>query len=87
MRTFSNVPPLLGRVSGPRIRQVEFKKEKIDWVERQKQLDVVVENHRGKGIYDCVVPYSGGKDSVYQLWYIVKVLNLKDGSQCILLIL
>ncbi len=35
----------------------------IDWdARRQKFLDLV-EPHRGKGPYDCVVPWSGGKDS------------------------
>lgn len=58
-------------------RQVEFKNEKIDWDERQQQLDALVQEHANKGIYDCVVPYSGGKDSVFQLWYIVRKLKLK----------
>jgi hypothetical protein len=30
-----------------------------------------------QGLYDCIVPYSGGKDSVFQLWYVVKKLGLK----------
>ena len=29
------------------------------------------------GTYDCVVPLSGGKDSTYILYYVVKVLGLK----------
>jgi N-acetyl sugar amidotransferase len=58
-------------------RQVEFKKDKIDWADRQVQLDAIIDEYKGKGIYDCIVPYSGGKDSVFQLWYIVKVLKLK----------
>ncbi|MGB7419210.1 MAG: N-acetyl sugar amidotransferase [Erythrobacter sp.] len=58
-------------------RQVEAKHGAIDWDARGKQLDAIVEEYKGKGLYDCVVPYSGGKDSVFQLWYIVKVLGLK----------
>lgn len=58
-------------------RQVEFKKEKIDWNERGRQLQEMIARHKGNGLYDCVVPYSGGKDSVFQLWYIVKELKLK----------
>jgi N-acetyl sugar amidotransferase len=58
-------------------RQVEFKKEKIDWDTRGHQLQEMIARHKGNGLYDCVVPYSGGKDSVFQLWYIVKVLKLK----------
>ncbi|MCW5632651.1 MAG: N-acetyl sugar amidotransferase [Rubrivivax sp.] len=58
-------------------RQVEFKKEKIDWAERGRQLQAIVERHKGRGLYDCIVPYSGGKDSTFQLWYIVRQLGLK----------
>lgn len=58
-------------------RQVEFKKEKIDWAARGEALQQTIARHKGKGHYDCVVPYSGGKDSVFQLWYIVKELQLK----------
>lgn len=58
-------------------RQVEFKKKKIDWEDRGRQMQEMIARHKGKGLYDCVVPYSGGKDSVFQLWYIVKELKLK----------
>jgi N-acetyl sugar amidotransferase len=58
-------------------RQVEFKKDKIDWADRQVQLDAIIGEYKNKGIYDCIVPFSGGKDSVFQLWYIVRVLKLK----------
>lgn len=55
----------------------EFRDEKIDWVARGQQLDELVEEHRGKNDYDCIVPFSGGKDSTYTLWYIVTQLKLK----------
>ena len=58
-------------------RQAERKHTVINWEERHKMLDELVEQYRNKGIYDCIVPYSGGKDSVYQLWYIVTQLKLK----------
>lgn len=57
--------------------QVEAKFDAINWEERGRQLDEIVAEYRDKGTYDCVVPYSGGKDSVFQLYYIVKVLGLK----------
>ena len=41
-------------------------KEKINWSEREKELKKLLDKHRSKnGDYDCVVPGSGGKDSVY----------------------
>jgi N-acetyl sugar amidotransferase len=58
-------------------RQIEFKDAKIDWADRQRQLDELVAQYRGKGLYDCVVPFSGGKDSTYQLWYVVTQLKMK----------
>ena len=58
-------------------RQIDFKKDAIDWVQRKKDLHTLVEEYRGKYDYDCIVPFSGGKDSVYTLWYLVKELGLK----------
>ena len=41
-------------------------KERIDWNEREKQLLAVLDKYRkDNGDYDCIVPGSGGKDSVY----------------------
>lgn len=58
-------------------RQAEFKDDVIDWDDRQKQLDGLIDEYANKGLYDCIVPFSGGKDSVFQLWYIVRKLKLK----------
>ncbi|MFH2091020.1 MAG: N-acetyl sugar amidotransferase [Pseudomonadota bacterium] len=58
-------------------RQIEFKNEKIDWTARRQELDELVKGYANKGIYDCIVPFSGGKDSTFQLWYIVRELKLK----------
>lgn len=57
-------------------RQIEFK-DTIDWFERRKQLDELIAQYKDKGLYDLVLPYSGGKDSVFQLWYVVTQLKLK----------
>ncbi len=40
-------------------------KKKINYKQREKQLLKLLEKHRGKGEFDCVVPGSGGKDSCY----------------------
>ncbi|RVU36767.1 N-acetyl sugar amidotransferase [Hwanghaeella grinnelliae] len=58
-------------------RQVEFKHTKIDWDHRRGELDKIVADFRGKGMYDCIVPFSGGKDSTFTLWYLVKKMKLK----------
>lgn len=57
--------------------QIEFQKEEIDWDARKEELHKLVEEYRGKHDYDCIVPFSGGKDSVFTLWYLVKELRLK----------
>jgi len=58
-------------------RQIEYRDDKIDWTERQQQFETLLSNYRGKGQYDCIVPFSGGKDSTFQAWYVVKELGLK----------
>lgn len=57
-------------------RQHEFKKEQIDWSANKIELDDLIENHRGKYDYDCIVPFSGGKDSTWALYYLVKEYKL-----------
>ncbi len=54
-----------------------FKQTEIDWDERRKLLNALIEKHRGKADYDCIVPFSGGKDSTFQLYYLVKEFGLK----------
>lgn len=46
--------------------RVAEKKAQTDWKEREKQLlDLLARHRRTDGGYDCIVPGSGGKDSVY----------------------
>jgi N-acetyl sugar amidotransferase len=43
-----------------------LKKEETDWGERDKMLRELCDKHRrNDGRYDCIVPGSGGKDSIY----------------------
>ncbi len=58
-------------------RGKEYREEKIDWEERRNQLQKLVEEHRGKHDYDCIVPFSGGKDSTFTLWYLITTFKLK----------
>lgn len=58
-------------------RQKVFKDSKINWAERKNQLDNLVEKYRGKYDYDCIIPFSGGKDSTFTLYYLVKEYKLK----------
>ncbi len=41
-------------------------KERIDWTQREEQLFGLLDRYRrSDGHYDCIVPGSGGKDSIY----------------------
>lgn len=51
----------------------------INWHEKGKQLDRIIDKAKqdaGDG-YDCIVPISGGKDSVFQLHILTKVYDLR----------
>ena len=56
--------------------QIEFKQTQVDWKRRKEELENLVDKHRGIREYDCLVPFSGGKDSVWTLYYIVEKLKL-----------
>ena len=58
-------------------RQIEFKQTAIDWNAKLEEFHKIVDQVRGKHDYDCIVPFSGGKDSTFTLWYLVKKLKLK----------
>lgn len=58
-------------------RQQEVKKDLIDWDKRKRDLDELVEQYYGKYSHDCIIPFSGGKDSTFTLYYLVKEYNLK----------
>jgi N-acetyl sugar amidotransferase len=58
-------------------RQKEFRDVEIDWPARKKMLADLVEQYRGKHEYDCIIPFSGGKDSTFTLHYLVKEFGIK----------
>ena len=43
-------------------------KQEIDWDARKAEFLEVVDQYRADGPYDCVVPFSGGKDSAAIAW-------------------
>ncbi len=58
-------------------RGQEFRNENIDWDARKKELGALIEEHRGRYDYDCIIPFSGGKDSTWTLYYLVKEYGVK----------
>lgn len=57
--------------------QHNFKSGNVDWSSRKLMLDDIVEKYRGKYEYDCILPFSGGKDSTFTLHYLLKEYNIK----------
>lgn len=60
----------------------EKKTKEIDWNEREKMLIKILKDARQtqkqkNNPYDCIVPFSGGKDSTFTLYTIVKKYGLK----------
>jgi N-acetyl sugar amidotransferase len=58
-------------------RGQEYKQEKVDWAKRKIELLELIEKYRGKYDYDCLVPFSGGKDSTFTLYNLVVEHKLK----------
>ncbi|MFH1019054.1 MAG: N-acetyl sugar amidotransferase [Pseudomonadota bacterium] len=51
----------------------------IDWVKREKALRTLLDEAKSKAgdNYDCIIPISGGKDSIFQLHVLCKVYGMK----------
>ncbi len=58
-------------------RQQEFKREAIDWNARERQLRTLIDSYRGRYSHDCIVPFSGGKDSTFTLYHLIKEYKVK----------
>lgn len=57
--------------------QHDFKIAEIDWSARKQLFNDLIEGHRGKHEYDCIVPFSGGKDSTFTLYHLVEEYSIK----------
>jgi len=57
---------------------VHDEKDNIDWVEKKRELESLVNSYKsnnGSG-YDCIVPVSGARDSIFIVDYVVNELGL-----------
>src|SRR5947209_5392692 len=58
-------------------RQKDYKNQSIDWNFRRKMLTELINEYRGKFDYDCIIPFSGGKDSTFTLNFLVREYGIK----------
>jgi len=47
-------------------------KQNINWEERLSELDELIASYKGKYNYDLILPFSGGKDSTWTLYFLKK---------------
>ena len=47
---------------------------------RKQELEEILRKPSGNGEYDCILSFSGGKDSCYLLYKLVKDYNLHDAA-------
>ncbi len=58
-------------------KNIKIKKELVDWDKKKQEFIELANEHKGKGQYDCIIPFSGGKDSTFTLYTVVKEFGLK----------
>lgn len=63
-------------------RNIDIKHQEVDWAKRKQVFLDLLDKYRGKYAYDCIVPFSGGKDSTYQVYSAVKDYGLKPLVVC-----
>jgi len=58
-------------------------KQEVDWESRNKELKRIVADVKSRSAkYDCIIPFSGGKDSTWSLYYATKILGLRALVVC-----
>jgi len=59
--------------------QSQEQKMHINWVEREKELKNTLEEFKSsaRDNYDCIIPISGGKDSMFQVYVLTQVYGMK----------
>ncbi len=59
-------------------RNWEKKQNTINWQTREAQLrKIFLDTKKRKATYDCIIPFSGGKDSTFTLYALMRTYGLK----------
>ena len=48
----------------------------LNWYQRARHLQQIIDKYKTKGTYDCIVPVTGGSDSYFTVFYVKYVLKL-----------
>tara|TARA_B100000787_G_scaffold166237_1_gene151146 strand:- start:2326 stop:3510 length:1185 start_codon:yes stop_codon:yes gene_type:complete len=56
---------------------IKFRDNEIDYSKKKIELDNLIAEYKGQGDYDCIIPFSGGKDSTWALYYLMTEYNIK----------
>jgi tRNA(Ile)-lysidine synthase TilS/MesJ len=60
-----------------RLRFTPLAESELTPEQAKERFQAILQKTRGKGKYDCLIPLSGGKDSSYILYVLVKEYDLK----------
>ena len=58
-------------------KQHQHKRENVDWDKKENEFTEIVNSYKNKGAYDCIIPISGGKDSTYILYTMIKKYGVR----------
>lgn len=56
--------------------RVHEEKDQLDWDGRERRLAALLDGYRGRGVYDCIVPVSGGRDSFFIVDQVIRRYGL-----------
>jgi hypothetical protein len=56
------------------------RRAEVDWGDRRRELESILDRYRSESHWDCIVPVSGGKDSTFQ---VLKALELGMNPLCV----
>ena len=56
------------------------RRTEVDWDERRRELESILDRYRSESHWDCIVPVSGGKDSTFQ---VLKAVELGMNPLCV----
>jgi len=63
-------------------KSIKAKHELIDWKKKEDQFLQILDKYRNKGDYDCIIPFSGGKDTTFTAYILKEKYGLRPLLVC-----